>query len=57
MIVFVVLEIIDLGDQIVSIHFNENAANEKAKTLNDEWVAKYPNNRKENYYVATHTVE
>ncbi len=55
--VHVVLEIIDLGDHIVSIHFSEHEANLTAQRLNDEWVKKYPNNRATNYHVEEHTIQ
>jgi hypothetical protein len=55
--VFIVLEIIDLGDQIVSLHFSETIANQEAQRLNNEWQIAYPLNRKENYYVAKHIIQ
>lgn len=55
--VYVVLEIVDLGDHIVSIHYSETIAESEAQRLNEEWRAKYPNNRQENYYVDSHIVQ
>jgi predicted ABC-type sugar transport system permease subunit len=58
MIVYVVLEQIDLGDHIVSIHANKTTADKIAETKNAEYLKLYGvSGKTEWFYVDDHIVE
>jgi hypothetical protein len=56
--VYVILEVIDLGDHIVSIHWSERIANQKCEELMAEHRKQYGEHaRREQYYVVEQIVE
>lgn len=56
--VFVVLEVIDLGDHIVSIHYNDDSAISVAESKNAEYMTLYgKSGKKEWFYVSKHTIQ
>lgn len=54
--VFVVLEVVDLGDHIHSIHFKEEDAKRIAEQLQAEMAAKYRADGRYYYYIAQDVV-
>lgn len=51
-IVYIVLEVIDLGDHIVSVHYSEQIAQQVVEKLNREYAETYKVVRESFYYTA-----